>query len=535
MKNKTVKMIFSIGVLAVLCGTYFGVKTYVAKQEESEEEEEEKTVTVFSSSLSDIQSLQFLIDKNEVIFDKDEDGVWLKQDESDFPVNQDKLNETAGALDNVVADRVLNDVEDLEEYGLDAPLNTIRVTTDEGETLLRVGMKNESTNQYYVDKDDDRTTVYVVNSSSLDPFMNSLYDYAQMEDFPAVTSSGVYGVQVEEDSSYKLEKDEDTGFWNISDENYFSEKADSAKANTLASSLSSIAYNEFVNYDADEEEMKEYGLDDPYAEILVDYTEEVEVEEDENSTDEGESSDDETEDGNETETVTVEKQLAVYVGNEAKDDTRYVRVNDSSAVYTISNETLDNFLDKTASDYWDMTVSYVSVNELDSLDVEYSGEIHEISVSRETSENEDGEEVENITYQVNGDDVDSTLFTTFYNKMINLAAQKRITEDTELPDGAEMSVTFHKIDGSQIGVKYYSYDTNFYAVVVDEKIYMVNKMTVKELMTAYEKLVSDSGDDGTDVDGAEADDVDNVDNVDNVSNEKQAEDEADDDLEMGDE
>ena len=38
MKNKTVKMILAVAVLAVCCGAYAGVKTYVSHQEQKESE-----------------------------------------------------------------------------------------------------------------------------------------------------------------------------------------------------------------------------------------------------------------------------------------------------------------------------------------------------------------------------------------------------------------------------------------------------------------------------------------------------------------
>ncbi len=53
-------------------------------------------------------------------------------------------------------------------------------------------------NQYYISKDDDDSTVYVVAADTVSPFMNSLYDYAQGEDFPTIDSSTVKKVQVSE-------------------------------------------------------------------------------------------------------------------------------------------------------------------------------------------------------------------------------------------------------------------------------------------------------------------------------------------------
>ena len=34
-------------------------------------------------------------------------------------------------------------------------------------------------------------------------------------------------------------------------------------------------------------------------------------------------------------------------------------------------------------------------------------------------------------------------------------------------------------------MKYYEYDTNFYAAVVEDKVYLVNKMNVKDLIDTF--------------------------------------------------
>ena len=97
------------------------------------------------------------------------------------------------------ADRVLKKVDDLTEYGLDSPSNTVTVDTSDGTTKFNIGDENTSTNQYYISKDDDDSTVYVVAADTVTPFMKSLYDYAQGEDFPTIDSSTVKKVQVSED------------------------------------------------------------------------------------------------------------------------------------------------------------------------------------------------------------------------------------------------------------------------------------------------------------------------------------------------
>ena len=505
MKNKTVKMILAVAVLAVCCGAYAGVKTYVSHQEQKESEaESEENTSVFTASADDIKSLDFMVDDTETTFEKKDDS-WVKKDDTDFPVNQSTLDSAASSVTSVESDRVLEDVDDLEEYGLDSPANTIKIVTksededgDDTTTTLYVGDENSSTSQYYVRKDDDEKTVYLVDSSCVEPFTKTLYDYAQMEDFPAISSTDtITKISVDGDNSYELKKDADTSVWSVS-ANGEEDKADSATVSSLVSSFGSMAYNSMADYKC--EDKSKYGLDKPYSTITVDYQEEAET-----SDDNAETSDSETPDSAET-TEMVDKQLTILVGNEADDSNRYVMVNDSNEVYTMSEETLSALTDKTEEDFWDMTVSYVSVNSLASLKVNYQGTDYKVNASRETSTDEDGNDTETVTYKLDGADLDETTFTTFYNKLINMAAQKRLTEKYD-PDGdAELTVTFTEEDGDTLEVSYYSYDTNYYAAVVDNKVYLVNKMNVKELFTAFESVAGVEKDETkTDSDEVESD------------------------------
>ena len=537
MKKKSVNLITAVGVLVVLSGAYVGVKTYVAKQDAEEAEaDEEESQEIISIASDDVKSVKFVMDKKEVTFEKDGDS-WVKSDETAFPVDQDKMDTLISSLSSVKAERTLEDVEDASESELEQPENTITVTMEDGsETVIRVGMENDSTSQEYIDLDKDSSTVYVVSNSTFQSFEGTLYDFAESGTFPTVDSSTISKVSVDgKDSSYSIEKDENN-FWNIT-ENGNTEKADSAKATSLTSAVSGMAYASFVNYDCSDEELSQYGLDKPYAEITVDYQEEVEkdsadekneakngsedaTEAPENANqDEKKAADSEedaeeavdeadTDSEEEVETEVVDRELVIQVGDESSDGGRYVRVNDSNEIYTISEDTLDTFLGKTAADFWDLTVSYLSVNNLETLDINYKGDVYTVNVSRETSSEEeescDETDVDNSTddsaedasssatvtlsYKLNGAELDSATFTTFYNKLINLAAQKRLTDKFESNADPEMTVDFTDVDGNKTTVEYYSYDTNYYAAVTDGKTYLINKMTVKELFQAFETV-----------------------------------------------
>lgn len=540
MKKKTVKLVSAVVVLGVLCAAYEGVNFYVTSQEEKETEENDTSVDLVSLEADDITAVSFTADQNEVEFDKKDDS-WTEKSDADFPVNQDTVDSAVKGVASLTADQEISDVEDMSQYDLDSPQNTITLTTADGDTTLEVGMES-SNNQYYVKKADDDNNVYLVSSTSIEPFMGTLYDFAESGTFPSVTSATITDVKVDKENGYEITQDADNLFWNVSD-GKTTEKADTTKAGTVTSAIGSLAYDKFVDYNCTDD--SKYGFDDPYAVITVKYTEEEAVESDEDSeesidadteesttdeaaadTSEDADASDEDSSEDEQETQTVEKTLTIYVGDETGDD-RYVKVDDSKEVYTITKDSLTDILDSTMSDFYNLTVSYVSSNDLDSLEVQSAEGDHTINVVTETvkaededttddtdsdttdesstetsdesstdtdssdeSSSDDEEETTTTTYKLDGEDLDESTFTTFYNKLINMTAQERLTEEYTPEGDPAYTFIFKDTDGKETTVKYYEYDTNFYAAVVEDKVYLVNKMNVKDLDEAYQKMVN---------------------------------------------
>lgn len=540
MKKKTVKLVSAVVVLGVLCAAYEGVNFYVTSQEEKETEENDTSVDLVSLEADDITAVSFTADQNEVEFDKKDDS-WTEKSDANFPVNQDTVDSAVKGVASLTADQEISDVEDMSQYDLDNPQNTITLTTADGDTSLQIGMESLN-NQYYVKKEDDDKNVYLVSSSSIEPFMGTLYDFAESGTFPSVTSATITDVKVDKENGYEITQDADNLFWNVSD-GKTTEKADTTKAGTVTSAIGSLAYDKFVDYNCTDD--SKYGFDDPYAVITVKYTEEEAVESDEDSeestdadteesttdeaaadTSEDADASDEDSSEDEQETQTVEKTLTIYVGDETGDD-RYVKVDDSKEVYTITKDSLTDILDSTMSDFYNLTVSYVSSNDLDSLEVQSADGDHTINVVTETvkaededttddtdsdttdesstetsdesstdtdssdeSSSDDEEETTTTTYKLDGEDLDESTFTTFYNKLINMTAQERLTEEYTPEGDPAYTFIFKDTDGKETTVKYYEYDTNFYAAVVEDKVYLVNKMNVKDLDEAYQKMVN---------------------------------------------
>ena len=482
MKKKTVKLVSAVVVLGVACGAYVGVNSYVSSQEKKESEEEDTSVELTNLSTDNITSVAFTAGQDNVEFDK-KDDTWSEKSDADFPVNQDTVNSAVGGVASLSAAQEISDVEDLSEYDLDSPQNEIKLTTDDGDTVLQIGMENTSTSQYYVKKSDDDKNVYLVDSSAVEPFMGTLYDFAESGTFPSVTSSTITEVKVDKEDGYELTQDPDNLFWNISD-GKTSERADTDKAGTVTSAIGSLSYDSFVDYNCTDD--SKYGFDDPYAVITAKYTEEEAVE-DESSTDS-----DTEDDSEEAETKTVDKEITIYVGDETGSD-RYVKVNDSKEVYTITEDSLTDILDSTVSDFYSLSVNYLSVNSLDSLELKTPDGDHTVTVTRETtkdSDDEDAEETTTVSYKLDGADLDDTTFTTFYNKLINMTAQQRLTEDYTPEGDPAYTFVFKDTDGNETTAEYYEYDTNFYAAVVGDKVYLVNKMNIRDMDDAYQEVLN---------------------------------------------
>lgn len=572
MKKKTVKLISSIAALGVLSGAYVGVRSYVSSQEEKEAAEADESVQAVDINSDDVSAVAFLSDDGEEVILEKEDDSWTKKDEPDFPLDQDTVSGAVSGISDLTADQELSEAEDLSEYDLDEPDNEITLTTEEGEeTVIQIGMKNDSTSQYYIRKSDDEK-IYLVAASSIDPFMNSVYDFAEGDTFPAITSSTITEVKVEKEDGYELSQDSATLGWNVSD-GQETEKADTTKAGTVTSAIGALMYGDFVDYNCTDG--TKYGFDDPYAVITAKYTEEEEIEADTDDTEVSEEEDaaeetseeaeaeevsgeaeteaeevsgegsgeeemgseeaSEDEDNSETEdaasdeaesteasgdedaaseeeepeTITVDKELVIYVGDETE-GSRYVKVNDSAQVYTITEDSLADILDNTVEDFYNLTVSYLSVNDLDHVEIKAQDGAHEIQVIRETEEDEDGEETTTYFYELDGKEMEETDFTSFYNKLINMAGQERLTEAYEPEEDPVYTFTLTDMDGGKMAVEYYEYDANFYAAETDGKVYLVNKMNVRDLEASYQEMIeageeseTDSGTDESDINESE--------------------------------
>lgn len=518
-KKRGLKIAGAVILLAVLLAVYLLLKNHNAQAEQDAQTEEEEGEEIVAIPAEDISCLTFEISGDNVSWVQGDDG-WSLESDSNFPVDQDKMSNLTDQLQSVTASRTLNDVENLEEYGLNVPSNIIQVEETDGSSLtITIGDQNASTGDCYIYLNDDTKTVYTVPSALQTVFSGGLYNFAEGEEYPEITSSTITRISVEKDeNSYTLSTTDSfsTG-WQVTGQEGGTKEADQTEAGTLQSTVSGFSFDNYYEYNC--QDLSQYGLDQPQAVITVDYTEQQEAEEGNDSSDDDQSNDqdtssadtdsEDTSDQEETETITVDKQMKLLVGNLADDGNYYVMLDGSTEVHGISQDSLDSILQGRDFDYWKMSVSNISISDLDYLEVTYNGETHELKrvvteepVETEDSDSEDSsdtdsseesseeQETETVTtYYVDDQEVDSQDFTSFYSAANSMTYQERLeTNDTEGTE--EFVLTYHDTAGNQIRVAYTPRDENFFVASDNDGNYgLVNKMTVNNLEDQFAELL----------------------------------------------
>lgn len=158
------------------------------KQLNKEESEEETTSEeVFSASSDEIEKISFDLEGEKVTFVKSDDE-WKDEQDNNFPVDQSKIESILDGLTSVTSSRSITDAEDLDEYGLKTPSQTITIDEDDETTrTIQLGDYNETADAYYamIDQSD---TVYLLESSFESLFEGTLYDFAEDGSFPVISA-----------------------------------------------------------------------------------------------------------------------------------------------------------------------------------------------------------------------------------------------------------------------------------------------------------------------------------------------------------
>lgn len=484
-KKKWLMPLLCLAVLLLLLCVYFAMKNQNSEPKGQDEQTDEVKVTDMESG--DITSVEFELEGDKVSFTKNEDS-WTMDKDTELPLDSTKITSLVSGFSSLTAGKKLSDISDLKEYGLDEPQNYVSLTLKDGSvTTVYVGNKNSTTSNTYVYLNDDKNTVFTV-SKDLDALIpDKKMELVKGEEFPTITGSNITDIDIEKgENKITLDSDSEEGKWYVTDGQTQRYSAASDSISTLESAITGLSFEDLVDYKG--ESLDQYGLQKPSMVIRVQYTETTQSEE---SSPDGEDSDAASNSydtsSESSEETTVSKNMILNIGDKNEEGKYYVNLDGSKEVHTVSADSIDSILEMDAKDYWDMGITTITKDQITGLTVEYKNSKKEIEkISTETTDVEEYTKTE-TTYQCNGEELDTTKFDTFYNKMTNMEAQSK---DPTLTSGEkpEMIITFHTEKGDK-SITYSSYDENFYLVKdLEGRLGLASKTTVKEFIAAFEAL-----------------------------------------------
>lgn len=181
MEKQKSQFVLILVVLAVLVAATVGLKIYNQKTEEKEEAEEEAaTIYITQAVTDDITAFSYELDGETLSFTKDGDS-WLYDGDTSADIDEDSVETLLAVFESLTASETVEDYDDLADYGLDAPADTVTFTTDSGTTTIYVGDENDILSEYYV-KLADSDTIYLTSTSLQTKFSKSVEDLTAEEE-----------------------------------------------------------------------------------------------------------------------------------------------------------------------------------------------------------------------------------------------------------------------------------------------------------------------------------------------------------------
>ena len=467
--NRSKKLYVLLGILAVACIATFAVM----QMEERKEQIKETGEIILELPSESVQSLSWEYNEETLAFHKDE--TWLYDEDENFPVSEKKINELLEQFQAFAAAFIIEDVEDFGQYGLDDPICTINMSTEEQSYEVKLGDYSKMDSQRYVSIGDGN--VYLVKHDPLDDFDISLNQMIKNDEIPSLDL--VTEIQFSGSENYKIVYEENSSDSYSGDDVYFvrqggkNQPLDSSKVDSYLWLIRSMSLNNYVSYNASDEELAEYGLDDPDLSVSVVYTSENEEGDEEAGTLVVHISRD-------AETKAAMAETAEVEDEEAEISAGYVRINDSRIIYQVSADRYEELMATAYNDLRHTGIFWADFADVRQIDVALDGAQYAF-----TSE-EDGDE---RIWSYQGKELE---IADFQYALAALAAEEFSGEHPSQKQEITLILSLDNENVSEVQIELYRYDGEHCLAVVDgESISLVERSAVVDLIEAVHAIVLD--------------------------------------------
>lgn len=463
--NRSKKLSILLGVLAVVCIAAFAALHLEEKQEQIKSSGE----TVLSIDPEEVQTLSWIYEDESLSFHRDGE-TWLYDEDEAFPVDSAEIQTLLEQFQSFAAAFTIEEVEDFDQYGLEDPVCTIDLATEDQSWQITLGSYSSMDAQRYVSIGDGN--VYLAVSDPLDVYDTELSDLIDNDETPTLTQAEA--IQFEGAEMYHITYVEDSADTYCADDVYFTQSGgenlplDTSRVKSYLSSIRYLSLTDYVTYNATDEELYACGLDDPELTVTVDYTYEDE---------DGETAAD-------TFVLHIsrspEDRAAEDSGEEEADAeiTAYARVGDSPILYRISSDDYQSLMAASYDDLRHQEIFPGDFGDVTQLDISLDGAEYTLS-----SVEEDGSRVWSyLEEELEIDDLQDALES--------LSAAEFTSEKPSQAE--EVSVTLHLDNENfpEVQIDLYRYDGSSCLAVVDGvSTALISRSQAVDLMEAVRSIV----------------------------------------------
>ena len=430
-----------LAVLLAACIATFALSRYKAQKEQIQTSGE----TILSISADEVESLSWDYDGQTLSFHRD--GTWSYDDDAAFPVDAEQMDLLLEPFAAFGAAFIIEDVDDLGQYGLDNPVCTIRITAGGETQTIQLGDYSKMDAQRYVSIGDGN--VYLAAHDPLDEFDVTLDELIDQDDIPAFGQ--VSELRLSGAENYAVSYQEDGGNTYREDDVYFTERdgeqvpLDPDRVEDYLQAIQSLSLTDCVTYSANDDDLQACGLDSPELIIEVAY---------------------DGEDG------------ASAAGESEEEITAYARVGQSKLLYQITGAEYEALMAASYDALRHQEVLPAALEDISQVDVTLEGETCTLTAA-------DGADGPAFAYQ--GETLENTDFQSA------LQALTAVSFTDEAPTGKEeITLTLHlEGEGSpSVQIALYRFDgENCLATLDGKPLCLVDRSAAVALIEAVHAIV----------------------------------------------
>lgn len=319
-----------VGILAVLAAALLGTRAYNKSIQKKQADEAATTASdsLISADLK-FSAISYTNETATLSFVMNERGSWYWVDDPGFPLDDDCLIELSNTLTGLTPEQTITQGDTLDAYGLTTPVVTLTATGTDGSKLaLALGNVTSDGSSYYLLKDGDQSTVYVIGDTLYTELTRDIYAMMKLPALPSLQESDLSSIAISGSVQTTLNatvtqnssapdsstgntsvKPADTVIWH----NGSTDVSENQSTVSLVAEVCALNLDHCENYKPSAQTASSCGFDAPKCKLTVNYTDKSGA----------------------------NAALTLTVANQTDDGKYYyIRLNDDTNIYAIACESL---------------------------------------------------------------------------------------------------------------------------------------------------------------------------------------------------